>query len=329
MKEKKLYMNDWLQTLGRRRSTSSDAWYLNLATELLHTLQANEWFMKHSFFPPQEAALEITAYLHDVIAQKGGWVFFTETCQSLYGQRVPFYALTENYLSDEINTEDISYLLWTSCTGQEEEAALISPMENELLSLSQQVYDHLDAVFEDAPISELPSQEHWVPGALGLLETASPLPEIKPDTVLKKDVQKCLEYSGGYPLIFLESYSALNRFLIDVLGWEPQPEGLLHELKEEKDFVIYANAKGMLVAPNVAPCFHDEHNAIYNADSAKAWGYQLFTRPGACPFDLLKFAMQKGLLPDVGLPFNHGKEILHHNWDFIARFFLEEYYEGD
>lgn len=329
-KEKPLFMNDWLQTLGRRRSTASDAWYLKLAKELLILIEKNAWFKNHTFFPSQEVVLEITAYLHDAIAQSGGWKVFTDTCQRMYGHRLPFYTLNEDYLPDEINMEDIAYLLWTSCTTQKEsEEMLTSPRDKEILALAKRVYDKLDAVFEDAPISELPSHEHWVPGMLGLVKASTPLPEITPNTILKKDVQRCLAFSSGYPLIFLSSYEALNDFLIHQLDWEPQPEGLLTELKEEKDFVIYANAKGMLVAPNVASCLKDEHNKNYSEQAAKEWGYQLFTTPGVCPFDLLKYAMQNGLLPDVQLPYENGKELLHQNWDFIARYYLEEYYEGD
>ena len=36
-----------------------------------------------------------------------------------------------------------------------------------------------------------------------------------------------------------------------------------------------------------------------------------------------------GLLPDAALPFEGGREVLQRHWDFIARYFLGEYYEGD
>ena len=35
------------------------------------------------------------------------------------------------------------------------------------------------------------------------------------------------------------------------------------------------------------------------------------------------------LLPDAQLPFPQGKEVLQNNWDFITRYFLDEYYEGE
>ena len=104
---------------------------------------------------------------------------------------------------------------------------------------------------------------------------------------------------------------------------------LLPDLQYKKEFVIYANAKGMLIAHDVAAYFCEEHNPMYNAKRAAAEGYKLFCRPGACPFDLIKYGMLKGILPDVQFPFDNGKEILQQNWDFIARYYLCEYYEGE
>ena len=76
-------------------------------------------------------------------------------------------------------------------------------------------------------------------------------------------------------------------------------------------------------------CFCDARNPAYNAQVAASEGYKLFCLPGHCPFDLLKYGMNHGLLPDAALPFAGGKELLQHNWDFITRYFLGEYYEGE
>ena len=36
----------------------------------------------------------------------------------------------------------------------------------------------------------------------------------------------------------------------------------------------------------------------------------------------------KNVLPEVQFAYTNGKEVLHKNWDFIARYYLDEYYEG-
>lgn len=64
----------------------------------------------------------------------------------------------------------------------------------------------------------------------------------------------------------------------------------------------------MLIAPNVSYCFCDPHNPTYNAANAADRGFKLFTYPGACPFDLVKYGMAKGLFPDLQLPFPGGKK---------------------
>ena len=179
----------------------------------------------------------------------------------------------------------------------------------------------MDEDFEKAPINEEPSSMLWVMGPDLLEMPLTPLPEITPETKLSKNAEYCLEYSGGN--------KELCKFFVDVLKWENSPSSLLPDLQDKKEFVVYANAKGMLIAHNVAACFCEEHNPMYNAERAAAEGYKLFCRPEACPFDLIKYGMVKGILPDVQLPFPNGKEILHRNWDFIARYYLCEYYEGD
>ncbi|MCB8829341.1 DUF3843 family protein, partial [Escherichia coli] len=83
--------------------------------------------------------------------------------------------------------------------------------------------------------------------------------------------------------MYFSVYDELCKFFIEELKWENKNESLLPELKNERNFVIYANAKGMLIAPNVSYCFCDPHNPTYNAANAADRGFKLFTYPGACP----------------------------------------------
>ena len=51
------------------------------------------------------------------------------------------------------------------------------------------------------------------------------------------------------------TYKELCKFFVEVLKWENTPSALLPDLQYKKEFVIYANAKGMLIAHNVACLF--------------------------------------------------------------------------
>lgn len=121
----------------------------------------------------------------------------------------------------------------------------------------------------------------------------------------------------------------MKLFFVQALQWEDKEDALLPDLKEFSDFVMYANPKGLLIGPDVARYFADKRNPLYNAEMAEEEAYELFCEEGLCPFDLLKYGMEHDLLPEAQFPFENGKELLHENWDFIARWFLGEYYEGE
>lgn len=328
MKTTPIYMKRWLEANGRKRALPGDTWYLNFANEVLPLVAASPLFQDHAAGKAAQTALDTALYFQDAIAQTGGWKAFTARYRMLYGQPLPFYACN-GYIDDEINRDDVCFLLWKNLTGLHPSFHFQPPHEVSLLTLAGQLYDRMDSLFEEAPINEIPSTETWVMD-LGLLDTVTtPLPEVTPDSLLTKDVERCLAYSHGHPLLYFATYGDLHAFLTGTLEWEDHPGGVLADLKDEKDFVIYANAKGMLLAPGVASCFCDSRNSAYDAPTAAAEAYELFCLPGRCPFDLLKYGMQHGLLPDAALPFAGGREVLQRHWDFIARYFLEEYYEGD
>lgn len=328
MKTTPIYMKRWLEANGRKRALPGDTWYLNFANEVLPLVTASPLFQGHAASKAAQTALDTALYFQDAIAQTGGWKAFTARYRMLYGQPLPFYACN-GYIDDEINRDDVCFLLWKNLTGLHPSFHFQPPHEVSLLTLAGQLYDRMDSLFEEAPINEIPSTETWVMD-LGLLDTVTtPLPEVTPDSLLTKDVERCLAYSHGHPLLYFATYGDLHAFLTGTLEWEDHPGGVLADLKDEKDFVIYANAKGMLLAPGVASCFCDSRNSAYDAPTATAEAYELFCLPGRCPFDLLKYGMQHGLLPDAALPFAGGREVLQRHWDFIARYFLGEYYEGD
>ncbi|MDO4165128.1 MAG: DUF3843 family protein [Bacteroides sp.] len=340
MKKAPIYMKDWLQANRRTRIYPSDKWYLDFAIRVLPVIKQSPLFANSGNGVQVKAALAASLYLQDVIAQEGDWKSFTQAYHDRYGSYLPFYnTQTEGYIPDEINREDLALIYWAFQSGPQfapkyilllwptinKDYSFLNPLDKELLALSSKLYDMMDAVFEEAPICEEPTTVWFMFNAP--LETPSePLPIITPETHLTEDVQRCLAYSKGHPLLYFADYKALCDFLINVLGWEK--EDCLPELEKETEFVIYANAKGMLIAYNVAAYFCDERNPLYNARRATDEGYQMFVLPSICPFDLLKYGMTQGLLPDVQFPFPRGKEVLQQNWDFITLYYLKDYYEG-
>lgn len=330
MRTTSIPMKLWLGANERDRVLPSDLWYLNFSIKLLPIVKESNLFTTER--EQADAAISLSLYLQDAIAQTGGWKIFSDTYHALYKTYLPFYTLSDEYVPDEINVEDIAFVLWTlksqAAFWEEDMYTILNPFDEKLMELSRLAYQLMDEAFEDAPICDEPSPIAWVMGVDLLEIPATPLPEVTPETKLKKDVELCLEYSEGKPLLYFATYQDLCKFLVEVLKWENKPSSLLPDLKEDSKFVVYANANGMLVASNVAAYFCEPHNPMYNAEQAKTKGYDLFCHPGVCPIDLLKYGMMKGLLPEVQFTYPNGKEVLHKNWDFIARYYLCEYYEN-
>lgn len=325
-------IKEWLGANKRTHVLPTDKWYLDFAIKLLPFCQKSSLFKNENYRTQTEAAISISQYFQDTISQSGGWKVFSDLFVKRYGTYLPFYIPVDEYIPDEINKEDISFILWTlkshAPLWEEAEYTFFNPYDEALLALSQTAYDMMDKYFEEAPISDEPSSDFWVMGVDLLEMPATPLPEISTETKLTQDVKHCLEYSKGKPLLYFADYRELRTFFIEALKWENHPSSLLPDLEHKKEFVIYANAKGMLIAQDVAAYFCERHNPVYDARRAATEGYEMFCRPGKCPFDLLKYGMTKEILPDMQLPFSKGKELLHKYWDFIARYYLCEYYEG-
>lgn len=230
-------MQYWLGANERTRVLPTDKWYLDFATSILPLVKASPLFNKEELRTQIDAAISLGMYFQDAIAQSGGWKLFSEAFQGVYGTYLPFYPLSDDYTPDEINQEDIAFVLWTlksQFSIFDKEYTLFSPYDKDLLALSQSAYELMDARFEEAPISKGESSFLWVMG-LDLLDIPiTPLPEVTPETKLSKDAAHCLEYSQGKPLLYFTDYKELCTFFVNVLGWENKRSALLPDLEYKK-----------------------------------------------------------------------------------------------
>lgn len=327
MKQKNIYMKAWLDEHGRLKAVDTDQWYLDFANSLLPVVSDSNRYKEKA--TEKKVVLMLAMYLEDCVADGGNWRRFVRWHKESYGRYLPFYSLTEDYLADEINREDISFLLWAGTPTEKEDFFwLEDPMDEGLLALSEEIYNRMDAVFELAPISDDLAAD-WLMETELMEKKRQPLPVVVPGEKLPTNVEHFLEASHGEPLMYFDSYDSLKLFLVQGLKWEDDDESLLPDLEEFDNFVLYANPKGLLIGLDVAPYFADERNPMYSEMAGEIEAYELFCEGGLCPFDLLKYGMEHHLLPDAQFPFENGKAMLQENWDFVARWFLGEYYEGE
>jgi len=144
--------------------------------------------------------------------------------------------------------------------------------------------------------------------------------------VLHPYYEKFMAATGGKRVRYFGSYEDMNSFFIDKMGWDKDQEHL-PVMKNEHNFVVLVNPhRGMLVARNAALCIADPENPYYNKTYAREHAFDFLTVRGRCPADLVKYAFEKGWLPDAVFPATDDHTLVADNYDFIARCYLQQYY---
>lgn len=155
----------------------------------------------------------------------------------------------------------------------------------------------------------------------------------RPDDTEEKKLHPYYEafvrHTGGEPIRFFGSYEEMNRFFISVLGWEEGEEHLAQSKGAEDYTLMVTPYKGMMMARNIAKCIKAPCNGLYDKNYASEHAFELISRRGCCPGDMLRHILVNDWLPDVRFPGSIDCELARANSDFIARCYLQKYYRGD
>lgn len=150
--KRRIYTKEWLKLHPYEKGGSTDRYYTDLANRIYLTLQN----MPISFAINSEAretiSLCISAWFEDIISKTGMWQVFTTECERRYGSRLPFYHLNE-YYPDEINVEDVRFLIWHYMQLLQTEH-VINPEDPNIEEAANSVYALLDKEYENAPENE-------------------------------------------------------------------------------------------------------------------------------------------------------------------------------
>ncbi len=135
----------------------------------------------------------------------------------------------------------------------------------------------------------------------------------------------------GREIAFIRTYGELEDFLSTEMGWGEAAEGHLPQMKDCSNFVLFATKdKGLIVAHDIAPFVKHPDNHLYDGEAAKSEAHLLLMQPGRCPVDLVKYLFANNLVPDAAYPSGKDRhKLLHDNWNFIARMYLNNFYRGD
>ena len=164
---KKIYPQKWLELHPYKQTNSVDQYYVGIANEIHKRLYSST--IADAFEEEENiryTSLCLAAWFEDVISQTGIWQAFTAECRKQYGAYLPFYPIKGDYFPDEINLEDIRFLLWHHiqylCRG----ISAINPENPGIEQTAQEIYGLLAEEYETAPENER-MQEFLYHSAMG------------------------------------------------------------------------------------------------------------------------------------------------------------------
>ena len=152
VKNKPVHMKQWLSYHTYKAPQRSDFYYLNLCNEIYDIVMEHGDFDEEISLSDEEKknlACFITGYFEDVISGPWLWKAFITQVHELYGTYLPFFDPDpDEYYPDEINPEDIWFLLWYYFSMVFSERSIISPTLYEWSDLAEEILEILEREYE-------------------------------------------------------------------------------------------------------------------------------------------------------------------------------------
>jgi len=150
----KIIIKDWLILKPYDKQAPTDFYYLKICNEVKEIISKNEFGFKNFLDNNDIVILScfLTSYFEDIISETHIWNSFVSIHKRLYGKVLPFYHLND-YYEEEINTQDISFLIWYFLNTILNDR-FITPFNSFILFSAEDIYDIFDKHWENAPENE-------------------------------------------------------------------------------------------------------------------------------------------------------------------------------
>lgn len=226
---KSVVLADWLAMKPYNQAIPNyDTFYVQQCQKVMTLLSGHgQWFQYNGVNNEQlkELSCQLVSYLEDYANEIGIWTAFVETNEELYGYPLPFYDVSA-YDKDDINREDIAFLIWHYVTKYSEHEYLTAPEDVKIQLMAQDVFSHFENVIEDCPAIDfydkfftIKDEEHFFAFKLKMAWFTTKSYLLGVDFKEKMDEQKAqlveqvkinrVEAANLYPL----SYALLEKFL--------------------------------------------------------------------------------------------------------------------
>ena len=143
-------MNDWMKYHPYTQPSQTDFYYLKLCNHLLKENIDQPFLKDLKWTEYKDLTCMLVCYFEDVISETAIWRSFTAEHQRLYGKILPFYDTDNDYYADEINHQDINFLVWHFLSIADENC-LFNPFHPVISLFSLSVFEILETEYETAP----------------------------------------------------------------------------------------------------------------------------------------------------------------------------------
>jgi len=154
--EKRIYIKDWLELKPYEKQTVTDSYYLKICNDVKKVITRNKQsFVLQMYLNKKDIDILscfLTSYFEDVISETNIWNSFVKTHKRLYKKQLPFYIL-DKYYEEEINPQDISFLIWYFLNTMQEEK-FIAPFNDFIVETAEKVMEVFDKAWDYAPENE-------------------------------------------------------------------------------------------------------------------------------------------------------------------------------
>ena len=96
----------------------------------------------------------MAAYVEDVVSGLGLWRCFTKEHTALYGKPLPFRKVSADWLSDEVNEEDVAFLIWNTWQKATFSHGFVSPLHPDIIRQAAAFLPLVERAYEEAPENE-------------------------------------------------------------------------------------------------------------------------------------------------------------------------------
>lgn len=149
----RIYLKDWLEIKPYDKPSITDTYYLKICNEVKDAIfsqkQSPDLLAYLNNTEINYLACFLTSYFEDLISETNIWNSFVRIHQRLYSKPLPFYDV-DDYFEEEINTQDISVLIWYFINAIQDEK-LVSPHLHSIAIAAEQVMAVFENSWEYAP----------------------------------------------------------------------------------------------------------------------------------------------------------------------------------